>query len=74
MIEYVSIVKMIKDERREYEYIYDVFSCDDINYSMFFTYHKYLFNINLDYPKIRIIPTLIGRIVDTEIIYNKQEC
>ena len=74
MIEHISIVEMVKDERREYEYIYDAFSYDDTNYSIFFTYYKYLFNIDLDYPKIRITSTLIGRMVDTEIICDKQKC
>ena len=62
---------MIKDKQEEYEYIYNVFSYNNINYSIFFTYYKYLFNIDLDYLKIRIIPTLIERIVNIEIIYDK---
>ena len=62
---------MVKDKREEREYIYNIFGYDDTNYSMFFTYHKYLFNMNLNYLKIRITPTLIGRIIDIGIIYDK---
>ena len=61
----------MKDERREHEYIYNIFDCDNTNYSIFFIYHKHLFNINLDYPKIRITPILIGKMVNIEIIYDK---
>ena len=70
-MEYISIVKIVKDEQEEHEYIYNVFDYNNTNYSIFFTYYKYLFNINLDYLKIRINPTLIERIVNIEIIYNK---
>ena len=62
---------MIKDEWEEYEYIYNIFDYNDINYSIFFTHYKYLFNINLDYSKIRITSTLIRRIVNIEIICDK---
>ena len=71
MVEHVGIVKMVKDEREEYEHIYDVFGCDNINYSIFFIYHKHLFNIDLDHPKIRITSILIGKMISIEIIYNK---
>ena len=71
IVEYVSIVKMIRNEREEYEYIYDAFNYDDTNYSIFFIYYKYLFNINPNYLKIRITPILIGRIVNIERIYDK---
>ena len=74
MIEYVGIVEMVKDERGEHEYIYDVFGYDNTNYSIFFTHHKYLFNVNLDYPKIRITLTLMGRMVNIGMICDKQEC
>ena len=71
IVEYVGIVKMVKDEREEYEYIYDAFSYKNTNYSMFFIYYKYLFNIDLDYSKIRITPTLIERMMNIEMIYDK---
>ena len=61
----------MKDKREEYEYIYEAFKYDDINYSIFFTNYKYLFNIDSDYLKIRITPTLIGRIVSIEMICDK---
>ena len=70
-MKYISIVEIVRDEREEYKYIYDAFSYDDINYLIFFTYYKYLFNINLNYPKIRITPILIERMVNIERIYNK---
>ena len=71
IVEHVSIVEMVKDKRGEHKYIYNVFDCDNTNYSIFFTYHKYLFNVNPDYPKIRIIPTLIRKMVDIEMICDK---
>ena len=61
----------MKDEREKYKYIYNVFGYNDTNYLMFFTYYKHLFNINLDYLKIRITPILIGRIMNIEIICDK---
>ena len=62
---------MVKDKQEEYKYIYNIFSYNNTNYSIFFTYYKYLFNIDLDYLKIRITSTLIGKIVNIEIIYDK---
>ena len=62
---------MIKDEQEESEYIYNIFGYNNTNYLILFIYYKYLFNINLDYLKIRITPTLVGRIVNIEIICNK---
>ena len=62
---------MIKDKQEEYKYIYNIFGYNNTNYSIFFTYYKYLFNINLDYLKIRIISTLVERIINIEIIYDK---
>ena len=64
---------MVKDKQEEYRYIYNIFSYNDTNYSIFFTYYKYLFNINLNYLKIRIISTLVERIVNIEIICDKQK-
>ena len=52
---------MIRDKREEYKYIYKAFDCDDTNYSIFFTNYKHLFNVNLDYLKIRITPILMHR-------------
>ena len=68
MVEYVSIVKIVKDEREEYKYIYEAFEYNNINYSIFFTNYKYLFNIDSNYLKIRIILVLIYRMVDNRII------
>ena len=62
---------MVKDKQEEHEYIYNTFSYNNTNYSIFFTYYKHLFNINLNYLKIRITSTLIERIINIEIIYNK---
>ena len=71
IVKYVDIVKMVKDEQEEYKYIYNIFGYDNINYSIFFIYYKYLFNMDLDYSKIRIISTLIERIVNIEMICDK---
>ena len=64
-------MKIVKDKREKYKYIYNVFDYNDTSYSIFFTHYKYLFNINLDYSKIRITPTLIERIINIEIICDK---
>ena len=69
-MKYISIVRIVKDKQEEYKYIYEVFKYNDINYSIFFTNYKYLFNINLDYLKIRITPILIHRIIDNRRIYK----
>ena len=71
IVEYIGIVEIVKDEREKYEYIYDIFGCDDTNYSIFFIYYKYLFNVNPNYLEIRIISTLIGKMVNIEISYDK---
>ena len=71
IVEYVGIVNMIRDKREEHEYIYETFEYDDVDYSIFFSHHKYLFNMNLDYSKIRITPILIRKMVDKGIIYDK---
>ena len=74
MVEHVSIVEIVKDKQEEYEHIYKAFKYDDTNYSIFFTNHKHLFNIDLDHSKIRITPTLIERIISIGIICDKQKC
>ena len=71
IVEYVGIVEIIKDEWGEHEHIYEAFKYDDTNCSIFFTNHKYLFNMNLDYSKIRITPTLIERMISIEMICDK---
>ena len=71
IVEHIGIVEMVKDEREEHEHIYEAFKYDDTNYSIFFTNHKYLFNIDLDYLKIRITSTLIERIISIEIICDE---
>ena len=74
MVEYVGVVDLVRDEREEYEYIYETFECEDIDCSMFFSHHKHLFNVDPDHPKIRITPILMRKIVDKEIVCDKQEC
>ena len=74
MVEYVDVVNLVRDEREEHEYIYKTFKCEDIDYSIFFSHYKHLFNVNLDHPKIRITPILMRKMVDKGIVYNKQEC
>ena len=74
IVEHVGMVDMIRDEREEYEYIYKTFECDDVDYSMFFSHHKHLFNIDLDHSKIRITPILMRKMVDEGMVCNKQEC
>ena len=74
IIEYISMVNIIRDKREEHKYIYKTFEYNDINYLIFFSHHKYLFNIDLNYPKIRITPILMRKMIDKGIVYNKQEC
>ena len=71
MVEHVGMIDMIRDEREEHEYIYEVFDYDDTDCSIFFTRHKHLFNVNLDYPKIRITPILMREMVDKGIVCDK---
>ena len=73
MVEYVGVVDLVRDEREEHEYIYETFECEDIDYSIFFSYHKYLFNVNLDHSKIRITLILMRKMVDKGMICDKQE-
>ena len=61
----------MKDEQEKREYIYNTFEYNNTNYLMFFTHYKHLFNIDLDYLKIRITPTLIGRMVNIGMICDK---
>ena len=74
IIEYVGMIDMIRDEREEHKYIYKTFEYDNVDYSIFFSYYKHLFNIDPDYPKIRITPILMRKMVDKGMVYNKQEC
>ena len=71
IVEHVGIVEMVKDKREEHEYIYNAFDYNDTNYSIFFIHYKHLFNIDPDYLKIRITPTLIERIINIGIICDK---
>ena len=71
IIEHVSLVDIIRDEREEYKYIYKAFDCDNTNCLIFFTYYRYLFNINSNYSKIRITPILIKEMVKKGMVYNK---
>ena len=71
IVEHVGLVDIIRDEREEHEYIYEAFDCDDTNCSIFFTRHRYLFNMNLNYLKIRITPILMKEIIKEGIVYDK---
>ena len=62
---------MIRDEREEHEYIYETFECDDVDYSIFFSHYKHLFNMDPDYLKIRITPILMRKMVDERMVYDK---
>ena len=71
MVEHVGMIDMIRDKREEHEYIYETFECNDVDCSIFFSHHKYLFNIDLDHLKIRITLILIRKMVDKGIVYDK---
>ena len=74
IVEYVGIVDTIRDKREEHKYIYEVFDCDDTNYSIFFIYHKHLFNVDLDHLKIRITSILMRKMMEKRMVCDKQEC
>ena len=71
MVEHVGMVDIIRDKREEHEYIYETFEYDDVDYLIFFSHYKYLFNMDLDYPKIRITPILMRKMVDEGMVCNK---
>ena len=73
MIEYISIVDILKDERGKNEYIYEAFSCNDYEYLIFYIYYKYLFNIDPNYLRIQITTTLIQKMIKEEMVYNIQK-
>ena len=70
-MEHIGIVDLVRDEREEHEYIYETFECDDVDYSIFFFYYKYLFNMDPDHLKIRITSILMRKMVDKGIVCNK---
>ena len=37
IIEYISMIDLIRDKREEYKYIFEVFSYNNTNYLMFFS-------------------------------------
>ena len=37
IVEYISIIDLIRDERGEHKYVYKAFSYNNINYSIFFS-------------------------------------
>ena len=71
IVEHVGVVNLIRDKREEHEYIYETFEYDNIDYSIFFFYYKYLFNMDLDHSKIRITLILMRKMVDKGIVCDK---
>ena len=55
---------MLRDKRENAKYIAEQFDCDDIEYGIYFTQYKYLFNIDSNHPKIRIILLLVKKIIN----------
>ena len=74
IVEHIGMINIIRDKREEHEYIYETFEYNDINYLIFFSHHKHLFNVDPDHLKIRITPILMRKMVDKGIVYNKQKC
>ena len=70
IVEYVGMVNLIRDKREEHKYTYKVFEYNNTSYSMFFSQYRYLFNINLDYLEVPLIPILIRKMIDKGRIYN----
>ena len=54
IVEHIRIVEILQDERANTEYIAESFEYQDIECSIYFSQHKHLFNVDLDYPKLRI--------------------
>ena len=74
MVEYISMIDLIKDEREKHKYVYKAFSYNNTNYLIFFSRYKHLFNMNLDHLSVLLILILMRKIVDNRMICNKQEC
>ena len=70
MIEYVSIVDILKNKRGKHKYIYETFGYNNYEYFIFYTHHKYLFNIDPNHSRIRITLTLIQKMVSKRIVYD----
>ena len=71
IVEHIGIVDIIRDKREEHEYIYKTFKYNNVDYSIFFSHYKHLFNMDLDYPKIRITSILMRKMIDERMIYDK---
>ena len=54
IVEYIGIVEILRDERANAEYIAESFEYQDIECGMYFSWHKHLFNVDLDYLKLHI--------------------
>ena len=74
IIEYISMVNLIRDKREEHKYIYKAFRYNNTSYSIFFSQYKHLFNINPNHLSVPLILALIRKMINNEIVYNKQEC
>ena len=74
IVEHIGIVEMLRDERANAEYIAESFECQDIECGMYFSRHKHLFNVDPDYPKLRIRPNLMRRMIDEGKVCYRQEC
>ena len=55
---------MLRDKREDTKYIVKQFNYDNIEYSIYFTQYKHLFNMNSNYLKVRIILLLIKEIIN----------
>ena len=74
MVEHISIVEMLKDDRVEKEYIVEQFECVNMHCPMFYSNHKHLFNMDPDNPKTAIILRLIEHMMENGRVYNRQGC
>ena len=57
-------MEMLRDKRENVEYIAEQFDYNNIEYGIYFTQYKYLFNMDPNHPKIQIIPLLAKEIIN----------
>jgi hypothetical protein len=50
-------MKSVINERHNIEYLTVYYECEDINYNSFYSNHKYLFNVDLEYLDDGIHPS-----------------
>ena len=71
MVETLGYIDSVISELANEEYITEYFDYEDVNYLLYFSRHKYTFNIDLDYLYILIKRRRIRKIIDQGHIYDR---